>query len=68
MPRQDKVANDLADPHSIESFSRPIRLRARFRLTIAGHHFLMRLWGRVGHAPDHIVAAARDFFVAEFFA
>jgi hypothetical protein len=23
----------------------------------------MRLWGRVGHAPDHIVAADRDFFL-----
>jgi hypothetical protein len=23
----------------------------------------MRLWGRISHAPDHIVAAERDFFL-----
>jgi hypothetical protein len=26
----------------------------------------MRLWRRVAHTPDYIVAAARDFFVNEF--
>jgi hypothetical protein len=24
----------------------------------------MSLWGRISHAPDHIVAAERDFFGA----
>ncbi len=41
-------------------------LAAKFRLTLANLHFRMRLWRRVRHALDHFVAAARDFFVAQF--
>ena len=45
-----------------------LRLRAYRRLTIAELHCRMRLWRSVAHPSDYIVAAACNFFVAEFLA
>jgi hypothetical protein len=45
----------------------PFERPTRFRLMLADLHCRMRFWRRVGHTPDHVVSAARDFFVAMFF-
>ena len=62
------LADDYAIRTSAESCGhrRPLalfRTRAHFRFRFP--QWLVRLWGRIRHAPDHIVAAARGFFVSE---